>query len=150
MCQRVRPGLLIPQRAVPNSLERNATTGAANESQGLEELQRLHERLIACSRDCIKILDLEGRLLFVNEGGAKSLEICDLDSVLHEFWIEFWQGEDRAAASTALDTAHRNPRTIRVATVHRIGRTVNGYHSRRLAKKVGGAQGCANISMRFG
>src|SRR5664279_3081577 len=79
----------------------------ANESQRLEELQRLHERLIACSRDCIKILDLEGRLLFVNEGGAKSLEICDLDSVLHEFWIEFWEGEDRVAASGALDTALR-------------------------------------------
>ena len=41
----------------------------ANESQRLDDLQRLHERLIACSRDCIKILDLEGRLLFVNEGG---------------------------------------------------------------------------------
>jgi formate hydrogenlyase transcriptional activator len=79
----------------------------ANESQRLEELQRLHERLIACSRDCIKILDLEGRLLFVNEGGAKSLEICDLDSVLHEFWIEFWECEDRVAASAALDTALR-------------------------------------------
>ena len=77
----------------------------ASESQRLEELQRFNERLIACSRDCIKVLDLEGRLLFVNEGGAKSLEICDIGSVLNGSWIDFWQEDDRAAASAALEAA---------------------------------------------
>lgn len=44
----------------------------------MEELQCLHERLIARSRDCIKILDPEGRLLFVNEGGAQQKQVSRL------------------------------------------------------------------------
>jgi formate hydrogenlyase transcriptional activator len=99
--KRVRPRLgytaAVPTRMRPPI--------PASESQKVEELQRLNERLIACSRDCIKILDLEGRLVFVNEGGAKSLEICDVQSVLNGSWIEFWQGEDRDAARAALAAA---------------------------------------------
>jgi hypothetical protein len=44
----------------------------------MEELQRLHDRLIACSRHCIKILDPEGRLLFVNEGGTQQKQVSRL------------------------------------------------------------------------
>ena len=34
--------------------------------------------MIECSRDCIKVLDLEGRLLSMNAGGMEALEICDI------------------------------------------------------------------------
>src|SRR5271167_196262 len=51
-------------------------------------------RLIEGSPDCIKVLDLEGRLISMNAGGMKLLEICDLQPLLGSSWIDFWKGED--------------------------------------------------------
>src|SRR3954469_7782504 len=90
------------------SFPTNESQRTSASSKTLEELRfskEFTDRLIAHSRDCIKILDLEGRLLFINEGGAKSLEICDVGSALNSSWIDFWQGEDREAARAALDAA---------------------------------------------
>ncbi|HTL55432.1 MAG TPA: sigma 54-interacting transcriptional regulator, partial [Candidatus Limnocylindrales bacterium] len=57
------------------------------------------------SQDCIKVLDLEGRLLSMNAGGMKLLEICDLGPIIGSSWIDFWTGEDREAARDAVKTA---------------------------------------------
>jgi PAS domain-containing protein len=40
------------------------------------------------------MLDLEGRLLWMNEGGMQALEICDLGPFVNRSWIQFWEGED--------------------------------------------------------
>src|SRR5262245_36181140 len=64
-------------------------------------------RLIEGSPDCIKVLDVEGRLLSMNAGGMELLEICDLAPFLGSFWIDFWQGADREAASRAIETARK-------------------------------------------
>ena len=37
----------------------------------LKNAGELQRRLIACSQDCIKVLDLEGRLLWMNESGMQ-------------------------------------------------------------------------------
>ncbi len=65
----------------------------------------LLERIIAASADCIKVLDLKGRLLSMNTGGMAALEICDFAPLVHSSWIDFWQGEDREAAATAVRKA---------------------------------------------
>src|SRR6266446_2143317 len=62
-------------------------------------------RLIEGSPDCIKVLDLEGRLLSMNAGGMAVLEICDLKPFIGAAWIDFWQGEDRKAAQAAVKAA---------------------------------------------
>ena len=62
-------------------------------------------RLIEGSPDCIKVLDLDGRLLSMNAGGMAVLEICDLKPFIGAAWIDFWQGEDRAAAQAAVQAA---------------------------------------------
>jgi formate hydrogenlyase transcriptional activator len=64
--------------------------------------QQFNERLIASSPDCIKVLDLDGRLLSMNSGGMKALEICDLAPVLNSSWLDFWQGADRENALKAI------------------------------------------------
>jgi formate hydrogenlyase transcriptional activator len=74
-------------------------------AESLRASEELKSRLIACSRDCIKVLDLEGRLLFMNEGGMQVLEICDVGPFLNSSWIDFWDGEDREAARAAVETA---------------------------------------------
>ena len=75
--------------------------------EALRASEEFKSRLLACSRDCIKVLDLEGRLIYMNEGGMQSLEICDLGPVLNSSWIEFWEGQDRDSAAAAVDAARR-------------------------------------------
>lgn len=74
-------------------------------AESLRASEELKSRLISCSRDCIKILDLEGRLLFMNEGGMQVLEICDIGPFLNGPWVEFWDGADREAAKAAVQAA---------------------------------------------
>jgi len=75
--------------------------------EALRASEEFKSRLLACSRDCIKVLDLDGRLIYMNEGGMQSLEICDLGPVLNSPWIEFWEGQDRESAAAAVDAARR-------------------------------------------
>src|SRR6266567_7591237 len=62
-------------------------------------------RLIEGSPDCLKVLDLDGRLLSMNAGGMAVLEICDLTPFIDAAWIDFWQGADREAAGAAVKAA---------------------------------------------
>src|SRR5882672_4857204 len=64
-------------------------------------------RLLEGSPDCLKVLDLDGRLLSMNAGGMKVLEICDLKPFIGASWIDFWQGEDREAAKAAIELARQ-------------------------------------------
>jgi formate hydrogenlyase transcriptional activator len=75
--------------------------------QALRDAQEFQSRLIACSQDCIKMLDLEGRLLWMNEGGMQALEICDLGPFVNSSWLQFWEGEDAKAARDAVETARK-------------------------------------------
>src|SRR6266404_3093302 len=86
-------GTLASPRAAP----------VANEaSQAAEDLRA---RLIEGSPDCIKVLDLDARLLSMNAGGMAVLEICDLTPFIGAAWVDFWQGEDRKAAQAAVKAA---------------------------------------------
>ncbi len=61
--------------------------------------------LIEASPDCLKVLDLEGRLVSMNANGMKTLEICDLAPLLGKVWALFWEGEDRRACYAAVAEA---------------------------------------------
>ena len=73
--------------------------------EALRKSEEFKTRLIASSQDCIKVLDLAGRLVSMNEGGMQALEICDLGSVVNSPWIDFWEGDDREAARAAVEAA---------------------------------------------
>jgi PAS domain-containing protein len=75
---------------------------AEDELRSSEELKR---RIIESSRDCIKVLDLHGNLLFMSSGGQQLLEIDNIQPYLNSSWIDFWQPEDRAKVSEALAAA---------------------------------------------
>jgi len=77
-------------------------------SQAQEELRQREEflqRIIKSSPDCIKVLDLEGRLLYMSAGGQSLLEIDDLSSVMNSQWVDFWQETYNQAARCAVETA---------------------------------------------
>jgi formate hydrogenlyase transcriptional activator len=80
-------------------------TARKQAEQALRDAEEFKSRLIACSQDCIKMLDLEGRLLWMNEGGMQALEICDLGPFVNTSWIQFWEGEFRKAAQAAVESA---------------------------------------------
>ena len=106
-------GLRILAREVVAQLERRKTrvqlTLMRHQRSAVEDALRASEefksRLLACSQDCIKVLDLDGRLQYMNEGGMQGLEICDLGPVIGGSWIDFWEGEDRTSAREAVKTA---------------------------------------------
>ena len=83
----------------------NASSSQGSALEALRANEEFQKRLIACSRDCIKVLDLNGRLQFMNEGGMQALEICDLAPVLNSSWVDFWEGADREAARSAVESA---------------------------------------------
>ena len=90
-------------KAVANTLagavERRRTDEALLES---EEFNR---RLIASSQDCIKVLDLDGNLLSISEGGQRLLEIRDINRYLNTSFLSFWKPEDQSRVCEAIDAA---------------------------------------------
>lgn len=75
---------------------------AARQAQSQAEFAR---RILESSRDCIKVLDLDARLLSISAAGQRLLEIDDLSPHLDCCWVEFWKGEDHAAAAAAVAAA---------------------------------------------
>ena len=75
------------------------------QARALRESEELKTRMIECSRDCVKVLDLEGALLSMNAGGMQLLEICDVAPFVGSRWVDFWKGDDHEAAKTAVEVA---------------------------------------------
>lgn len=68
----------------------------------LESLRRSEAfgaRLLETSRDCGKVLNLDARLQYMNEGGMAVLEICDLGPMIGSSWIESRDREDKNAVT---------------------------------------------------
>jgi PAS domain S-box-containing protein len=57
-------------------------------TQKTEMLDRLH----ASSEDCIKVLDLDGRLRFMSEGGCRAMEVETFADIEGCDWLDFWTG----------------------------------------------------------
>ncbi|MBD2094303.1 PAS domain-containing protein [Trichocoleus sp. FACHB-591] len=71
----------------------------------LSQSQELTQQILDSSDDCIKVLDLEGRILFMSPGGQALLGIQDITPFLHRPWAEFWKGVDQQAAMEAVARA---------------------------------------------
>lgn len=71
----------------------------------LHDSEELKNQILHSSADCIKVLDLEGRLQYMNDAGQTLLEIKDLGTYTNKPWSEFWEGDDREAALAALEAA---------------------------------------------
>jgi two-component sensor histidine kinase len=55
--------------------------------------------------DCIKVLDLHGRLIFMSEGGKRVMEVEGFSVLKGCPWPEFWAGEGNAHAVSAVASA---------------------------------------------
>lgn len=75
--------------------------------EALRESEEFSKSIIESSRDCIKVLDMEGRLQFINQGGQKLLEIEDIGPYLGMPYEDLWESADREAAHEAIVNARK-------------------------------------------
>ncbi len=61
--------------------------------------------VLAASEDCIKVLDLDGRLVFMSEGGQRVMEVDDFSAIRGRLWPDFWQGDGHIKAKAAVAAA---------------------------------------------
>jgi two-component sensor histidine kinase len=64
-----------------------------------------NRQVLESTTDCVKVLDLDGKLVFMNAGGMRVMEIDDFLTVALCPWSEFWQGEEQVKASQAVALA---------------------------------------------
>lgn len=62
-------------------------------------------KIVESCVDCLKVLDLEGRLEYMSPSGQALLEICNLSSYLGRPWVELWRVEDRPKVEGGLNAA---------------------------------------------
>ena len=62
-------------------------------------------RIVEGGVDCVKVLDLDGRIEYMSPNGLAALEIADSKVILGRNWIEFWKDEDRERARGAIAAA---------------------------------------------
>jgi PAS domain S-box-containing protein len=67
--------------------------------------EEFNRRILASSADCIKVLDLDARLVFMSEGGMCVMEVDEFRAVQGEWWPGFWTGEEHAKALSAIEAA---------------------------------------------
>lgn len=68
--------------------------------------------MIEGSSDCVKLLDLDGRVVYINPAGVELLDLCGSEDVIDRLWLSVWEGEHQATASDAVARAKTGERTI--------------------------------------
>lgn len=66
--------------------------------------EQLYQALLDILPDCVKVLDLSGRVISINQAGLRLLEIPDGKQVEGTCWIDWWNG---ALRETLLDSVIR-------------------------------------------
>lgn len=77
-----------------------------SERQAVER-QAFLSGVLASSTDCIKVLDLDGKLTFMSEGGQRVMEVSDFNEVAGCPWPDFWQDAGNAEARAAVAAARQ-------------------------------------------
>lgn len=82
---------------------------AVAERKQIEERLRSNEEftrnIIESSVDCVKVLDLDGRIQYMSPAGQRALEIENADQALGRPWVSFWKEADKPRAEAALAAA---------------------------------------------
>ncbi|MBI0538522.1 PAS domain S-box protein [Roseomonas sp. KE2513] len=67
--------------------------------------------VLAASADCIKVLDLDGNLVFMSDGGQRVMEVSDFNLIQGCPWPDFWHGEGHSEAKAAVARARAGERS---------------------------------------
>ncbi|HTI72644.1 MAG TPA: chemotaxis protein CheB [Candidatus Limnocylindria bacterium] len=71
----------------------------------LYRTEEFNRRVLESSPDCVEVLDLAGRLVFISPAGCQMLGMRDGNLVQGSYWPEFWGDDHRTRAERALRSA---------------------------------------------
>ncbi|WP_244817543.1 bifunctional diguanylate cyclase/phosphodiesterase [Caballeronia sp. Lep1P3] len=71
----------------------------------------LAKALLDANRECLKLLDSNGRMVRISEYGAQLMHAANPEALAGADWLGFWSGDDARAARTALEGALAGSRT---------------------------------------
>ncbi|KXV44517.1 histidine kinase [Gluconobacter roseus] len=90
------------RRSVGLAMDVSSASVTAEALRSSESFTRL---LLSSLPDCIHILDCDGCIRFVSEGGIRSMEM-DSPIIMHGLpWVDLWRGQPRRRAALAVQTA---------------------------------------------
>jgi two-component system CheB/CheR fusion protein len=69
--------------------------------KALAESEEFNRTVLESSPDCIKVLDLDGRVIYINSAGRKLLEAGESEARTKSYWPGVWEGEARESAEKA-------------------------------------------------
>lgn len=78
---------------------------AADLNQQLADREAFLASVLAASTDCIKVVELDGSLSMMSEGGMRVMEISDFNEVAGCPWESFWESDENPQAIAALQAA---------------------------------------------
>ncbi len=70
-----------------------------------ETLRQVRQCNVTSSLECVKILDLGGRLIYINPAGLERLGVEDSRDLLHRPLVDLWQDKEREALGAAIARA---------------------------------------------
>ena len=71
----------------------------------IEETQIFNKSVLEHSPDCIKIIDKNGRVEYINDNGLCLLELDNIDTVKNKFWWDLWEDQDKPMIQQAVTKA---------------------------------------------
>lgn len=80
-------------------------TDRKHREEALRHSEEFTHRVLESNQDCIKVMDLAGQILYMNDGGQALMEIDDFATIANTQWLTFWQGSELKAAESAFTTA---------------------------------------------
>ncbi|MDO8965042.1 PAS domain S-box protein [Algoriphagus sp.] len=73
--------------------------------QKAKETEIFNKTILESSPDCVKVLDLNGAITFINLNGVCLLEGKNKAFFLNRYWLTFWDDETKPAIENAIDQA---------------------------------------------
>lgn len=98
----VRNALGEPIRVV--GVDADITERKAREA-ALRENDRFLQSVLDASTDCIKVIELDGTLSYMNRNGQCIMEVSDVSRLLGQPWANLWPAEGAARVREAKDKA---------------------------------------------
>ncbi|WP_438383278.1 PAS domain-containing protein [Asaia sp. BMEF1] len=76
-----------------------------DDRRALRTSQAFINSMLVSANDCVKILDLDGVITFVNHGAVLVLNLCTPSDMVGVYWPDVWQERGRALALDAIEAA---------------------------------------------
>lgn len=92
-------------KTIGTVMEVRDTTEEKEAADKLKESEEFNRTLLESSPDCVKALDLNGKLLSINPQGQKMLKLDGLNVYKGMVWADLWEGNYYKEATEALKKA---------------------------------------------